>query len=84
MVSCWPRPPKPLPEKRQHEIGFYFLMESPPADLPRRTFAVLDNAETSFEWVPLAEVETRPVYPLAVAELLKVPAGQLLHRVQRS
>lgn len=72
------------PEKRQHEIGFYFLMESPPADLPRRTFAVLDNAETSFEWVPLAEVETRPVYPLAVAELLKVPAGQLLHRVQRS
>ena len=71
------------PEKRQHEIGFYFRMEEPPAALPHGAFGVLDNADTGFEWVRLDELGTRPVYPLVVRDLLDVPAGEVRHLVNR-
>lgn len=71
------------PEKRQHELGFYFCMEEVPAGLPPGVFGVLDNADTSFEWVPLTELGARPVYPLVVRELLNVPAGEVWHVVER-
>ena len=72
-----------LPEKRQHEIGFYFRMEAP-AELPNDPFRVLDNADVWCEWVPIAEAATRPVYPLALAEFLQAGPGEVLHRVERS
>ncbi|BDP41313.1 DNA mismatch repair protein MutT [Deinococcus aetherius] len=71
------------PEKRQHEIGFYFRMEAP-AELPDVGFTVLDNPDYFYDWVPLSEVASRPVYPLAVAEFLKVRPGEVRHLVERN
>lgn len=71
------------PEKRQHELGFYFRMEAPP-ELPDEPFTVLDNADTLCEWVPLAELSTRPVYPLAISEFLNAAPGEVRHLVERS
>lgn len=69
--------------KRQHELGFYFLMDAPP-ELPDEPFTVLDNADTLCEWVPLTELATRPVYPLAVAKFLAAAPGEVRHLVERS
>lgn len=70
------------PDRRQHEIGFYFRMEAPP-ELPDDPFTVLDNADVTCEWVPLAEVAALPVYPLAVAEFLNAGTGEVRHLVER-
>ncbi|CAM4341414.1 hypothetical protein DEMA109039_15135 [Deinococcus marmoris] len=67
---------------RQHEIGFYFRMDAPP-ELPGDSFTVLDNANVSCEWIPLDEIESRPVYPLIVRELLDRDDGTLRHIVNR-
>ncbi len=72
------------PEKRQHEIGFYFRLEEVPAELPHGAFSVLDNTDTGFEWVRLDELGARPVYPLLVRDLLSVPVGEVRHLVIRS
>ena len=58
-------------------------MEELPAALPHGAFGVLDHADTSFEWVRLDELGTRPVYPLVVRDLLDVPAGEVRHLVNR-
>lgn len=68
------------PEKRAHEIGFFYRMEAP-TELPSESFAVVDNANVRCEWIPLAELETRLIYPLNIDELLRVPAGELRHWV---
>lgn len=68
--------------KRQHELGFYFRMEAPP-ELPDQPFTVLDNADVLCEWVPVTEVVARPVYPLALTQLLAVPSGEVRHLVVR-
>ncbi|MFC5847609.1 NUDIX hydrolase [Deinococcus petrolearius] len=70
------------PDRRQHEIGFYFHMEAPP-ELPEASFTLLDNAEVYTEWVPLAEVAARPVYPRVVAELLDAAPGEVRHVLNR-
>lgn len=67
---------------RQHEIGFYFRMDAP-AELPHTLFTVLDNANVTCGWVPVAEIETRPVYPLVVRELLTGDDGTVRHLVNR-
>lgn len=71
------------PEKRQHEIGFYFRMDAP-AELPDERFTVLDNPDYFYDWVPLDEITSRPVYPLAVAEFLKAGPGEVRHLVERN
>lgn len=68
------------PENRAHEIGFFYRMEAP-AELPTEAFPVLDNPAVRCEWIPLNELESRPMYPLVIDELLRVPAGELRHRV---
>ncbi|MDB5046221.1 MAG: mismatch repair protein MutT [Deinococcus sp.] len=67
-------------EQRQHEIGFYYRMEAP-AELSADSFPVLDNANVRCDWIPLSQLESRPVYPLVIDELLRVPAGEIRHRV---
>ncbi|OLV17493.1 NUDIX hydrolase [Deinococcus marmoris] len=68
--------------RRQHEIGFYFRMDAPP-ELPDEPFTVLDNAEVVCEWIPLAGLESRPVYPLIVRELLDGDNRTVRHIVNR-
>lgn len=70
------------PEKRQHEIGFYFLMDAPES-LPTGRFPVQDNADVWCQWVPISKIETTPVYPLVIRQLLDVPAGEVRHIVNR-
>lgn len=70
------------PEKRQHEIGFYFHMEAPP-QLPDEAFTVLDNADVICNWLPLIEAAARPVYPLALSEFLAAGPGEVRHLVER-
>lgn len=72
------------PEKRQHEIGFYFRLEEVPAGLPCGAFSVLDNADTSFKWVALTELGGQAVSPLPVRDLLGVSAGEVRHLAIRS
>lgn len=67
---------------RQHEIGFYFRMDAP-AELPGTPFTVLDNPNILCGWIPVAEIETHPVYPLIVRELLDGDDGTVRHRVNR-
>jgi len=71
-----------LGEARQHEIGFYFRMEAPP-ELPAGPFPVLDKSEFPCDWIPLTELTSRPVYPLAAHPLLDVPEGTVRHIVNR-
>ncbi|WP_102127368.1 NUDIX domain-containing protein [Deinococcus planocerae] len=71
------------PEKRQHEIGFYLRMEAP-ADLPDKRFTVLDNPDYFYDWLPLDEIASRPLYPLAVAEFLRAGPGEVRHLVERN
>ncbi|GGO21885.1 NUDIX hydrolase [Deinococcus humi] len=68
--------------RRQHEIGFYFHMD-PPAELPDEPFSVLDDANVLSEWIPVDEIESRPVYPLALRELLGGDSGAVRHIVNR-
>ncbi|MDV6374085.1 NUDIX hydrolase [Deinococcus arenicola] len=68
--------------RRQHEIGFYFRMDAPP-ELPDKPFTVLDNADVTCEWVSVAEIPSRPVYPLIVRELLDGDDGTVRHLVNR-
>ncbi|GAA5511844.1 hypothetical protein Dcar01_00557 [Deinococcus carri] len=70
------------PHKRQHELGFYFRMDAPP-ELPDGRFTVLDNADYFYDWIPLAEVVTRPVYPLALTQFLRTGTGEVRHLVER-
>ncbi|THF88289.1 NUDIX domain-containing protein [Deinococcus sp. KSM4-11] len=70
------------PQKRQHEIGFYYRMDAP-AELPDRTFSVVDNAEVTCRRVPFDEIDHTPVYPLVAATLLNVPEGEVRHIVNR-
>ncbi|MBB5232739.1 NUDIX hydrolase [Deinococcus budaensis] len=67
---------------RQHEIGFYFRMEAP-AELPAGPFAVLDQTSFPCDWIPLTELASRPVHPLAAHQLLGTPPGTLRHIVNR-
>ncbi|CAM3155131.1 Nudix hydrolase domain-containing protein [Deinococcus saxicola] len=68
--------------QRQHEIGFYFRMDAPP-ELPRNSFNVLDNDDVVCEWIPVAGIESRPVYPLIVHELLDKDDETVRHIVNR-
>lgn len=68
--------------QRQHEIGFYFRMEASP-ELPDKPFTVLDNADVICEWIPLDEIESRPVYPLIIRKLLDGDDGTMRHIVNR-
>ncbi|MFC3835003.1 MULTISPECIES: NUDIX domain-containing protein [Deinococcus] len=70
------------PDKRQHELGFYYRMDAPDT-LPDTPFAVKDNGDVTCQWVPVAEWAQTPVYPLAAASLLDVPAGECKHIVSR-
>ncbi|CAM3603140.1 NUDIX hydrolase [Deinococcus frigens] len=68
--------------RRQHEIGFYFRMDAP-AELPDTAFTVLDNGNVTCEWIPLDEIQSRPVYPLIVRELLNGNNSAVQHIVNR-
>ena len=70
------------PEKRQHEISFYYRMEALDA-LPGGAFTVKDNADVICQWVPKGEYERTPVYPLIARSLLDVPDGEVRHIVNR-
>ncbi|WP_221089825.1 NUDIX domain-containing protein [Deinococcus aquaedulcis] len=70
------------PERRQHELGFYYHMEAP-ADVPDGVFATLDHAEVSCQWVAFGALAEVAVYPLVVRELLDVPVGVVRHFVNR-
>ena len=67
---------------RQHELGFSFQMDAP-AKLPDTPFTVLDNPNVLYGWIPVTEIETRPVYPLIVRELLDGDDGTVRHIVNR-
>ncbi|MBZ9749412.1 NUDIX domain-containing protein [Deinococcus sp. HMF7604] len=69
-------------KKRQHELGFYYHMDAPD-EVPAAPFLTLDNAEVSCQWVAFSNLETTPVYPLVVRELLEVPVGVVRHLVNR-
>ncbi|GHF30075.1 8-oxo-dGTP pyrophosphatase MutT (NUDIX family) [Deinococcus metalli] len=70
------------PEKRQHEIGFYYRMDAPTA-LPDTPFTVADNAEVTCQWVPIEEFAATPIYPLVARSLLDVPEGEVRHVINR-
>ncbi|PNY83147.1 NUDIX domain-containing protein, partial [Deinococcus koreensis] len=70
------------PDRRQHEIGFYFLMPAPES-LPADRFSVQDNADVWCQWAPVAGIADVPVYPLVIRELLEVPPGTVRHLVNR-
>lgn len=69
-------------QQRQHEIGFYFRMEAP-AELPDEPFTVLDNANVVCEWIPLTEMESRPVDPLIVRGLINGDDATVRHLLNR-
>ncbi|GGM08763.1 NUDIX domain-containing protein [Deinococcus aerophilus] len=70
------------PHRRQHELGFYFRMDAPP-ELPDEPFTVLDDADTLCEWIPMDEIESRPVYPLIIRGLLEADDATVRHIVNR-
>ena len=53
---------------RRQQLGFCFLVEA--SGLPSGSFPVRDEPTLRAEWVPLAELETRPVHPVGLRVLL--------------
>ncbi|GHO44218.1 NUDIX hydrolase [Ktedonospora formicarum] len=69
------------PDRAIHEIGFYFLLSFPSdAYIYQRSSFVLRDGDSSqegeadllyFDWLPLADIEHAPLYPLVVCPLLR-------------
>jgi len=72
------------PEDSSHEIGLYFLM-TPPADSylnqSLEAFERVDEAgnHLRFEWLPLAQLETIPIYPPILQKALQNIPSHTVH-----
>ncbi len=72
------------PGYSSHELGLYFLMNAP-ADTylyqSLEPFERVDEAgnQLLFEWLPLAELETLPVYPPVLQKALKEIPERIVH-----
>ena len=56
---------------------------TPLPNCPTSRSPYLDNTDVLSEWIPAAEIESRPVYPLALRELLDGDSGTVRHIVNR-
>ncbi|TSA86086.1 NUDIX domain-containing protein [Deinococcus detaillensis] len=70
-------------EQFTHEIGFYYLAESPP-DLPEQPFDNQFDLTSAFEWVSLEHLEEAQLMPPFLrSALLNLPSEGVQHLVSR-
>lgn len=72
----------PLGGRTWHEVGFYYRLEWNPAWPPLSALA--DQAGQQFEWVALDRLADERVSPRAIAQLLQVQPGEVLHLTERA
>lgn len=76
-----------------HEIGFYFLLDFPPdAYIYQQSSFILRDGDNShddegtllyFDWLPLADIEQTPLYPIALYPILRQPPETFQHIVHQ-
>lgn len=62
----------------RQQLGLCYRVETEER-LPTRAFPVRDHDELQMQWVPLAEVESKPVHPRGLSKMLDVPEGGVEH-----
>ena len=74
-VADWFKPRDTEPPSTKHLVEFLFACEVP-ADYRPRNGHHPDKHQVGVEWMPLAEIETIPLQPAAMANYLaRLPAG---------
>ncbi|GAC1629810.1 MAG: NUDIX hydrolase [Ktedonobacteraceae bacterium] len=71
------------PEKRQHELGLYFLVTLPVSatiyQTPGTFKRVEDEKHLTFTWLPLEQLEQFAVYPMFLRSALQSLPEQITH-----
>ncbi len=71
------------PEKREHELGLYFLVTLPTDaaiyQTPTSFTRIEDEKQLSFRWLPLAQLEQSTLYPTFLRSSLQPLPEQITH-----
>ncbi|MFC6592073.1 NUDIX domain-containing protein [Deinococcus lacus] len=65
-------------QKKQQQLGLCYRVEAA-QPLPQHSYPVQDHAELELQWVPLSEMDTRPVHPRELGRMLA--EGPVVHDV---
>ena len=68
---------------RRQQLGLCYRVEAA-RPLPRHAYPVQDCSELELGWVPLPEVDARPVHPLGLGRMLAAGPGEVVHDVWES
>lgn len=60
----------------RQQLGLCYRVESAEG-LPVTSFPVQDTENGLMEWIPLDEVDARPVHPIGLSRMLDVPEGRI-------